>query len=84
MQVAVKCKILKVLQSNLLNQQPQVVNTQRIANELNMKYSIARDCIKILHDEGKIISDDDGMQSIITLSGLEWLNSNHFMEASQL
>lgn len=75
MQMELECQVLKVLEVNLCNYQPQVVNTAEIASELNLGFGEAINLIKVLHQNGKVICNDDGTLSIITLSGLEWLKS---------
>lgn len=68
-----KQRILAVLSENLNNPQPEVVDSVRIAEALQMELAETRQVIKILNDAGAVESDLDGQYSLITREGLRWL-----------
>lgn len=68
-----KQRILSVLSDNLKSPQPDVVASASIAEVLQMELTETRQVIKILHDNGSVVSDPDGYYSLITLEGLQWL-----------
>jgi len=68
--LANKQQVLAILADNLKNSQPQVVNSQLIAEELNMNVKDICQLIKIMHQMGVVISDMEGRKSLITKEGL--------------
>lgn len=69
-----KQQILEILVENLKNPQPQVVNSQLIAERLNMSVQDTCQLIKIMNEMGVVISDIEGQKSLITQEGLHCLN----------
>jgi predicted transcriptional regulator len=72
--LANKRQILEILVDNLSNPQPQVVNSQLIAEKLNMSLKETCQLIKIMHQMGVVISDMEGQKSLITRKGLLCVN----------
>lgn len=72
--LANKQQVLEILVENLRNPQPQVVNSQLIADKLNMSVDEICQLIKIMHQMGVVISDIDGQKSLITREGLLCVN----------
>ncbi len=72
--LANKQQILGILVENLKNSQPQVVNSQLIADKLKMSVKDICQLIKIMHQMGVVISDMDGQKSLITREGLLCVN----------
>jgi predicted transcriptional regulator len=68
--LANKQLVLEILVENLKNTQPQVMNSQQIADRLNMSVKDTCQLIKIMHEMGVVISDVDGEKSLITKEGL--------------
>ena len=68
-----KQRILAVLNENLKHSQPEVVDSVRIAEALQMELDETRQVIKILNETGAVVSDLDGQYSLITREGLLWL-----------
>ncbi len=68
-----KQRILSVLSENLKRPQPDVVASTSIADALQMELSETRRVLKVLHEDGAVISDLDGYYSLITPEGLYWL-----------
>lgn len=65
-----KQQVLEILVDNLKNPQPQVVNSQVIADKLNMSVKDTCQLVKIMHQMGVLVSDMDGQKSLITKEGL--------------
>ncbi len=68
--LANKQQVLEILVDNLKNSQPQVVNSELIANKLNMSVKDTCQLVKIMHQMGVVISDIEGQKSLITKEGL--------------
>ena len=68
-----KQRVLSVLSENLKHPQPEVVDSVRIAEALQMELAETRQIIKILSEAGAVESDLDGQYSLITREGLLWL-----------
>lgn len=69
-----KLQVLEILVENLKNSQPEVVNSQHIANELKISEKDTCQLMKIMHQMGVVISDSDGQRSLITREGLQCVN----------
>ena len=69
-----KKQVLEILVENLKNSQPEVVNSQHIANELKISEKDTCQLMKIMHQMGVVISDLDGQRSLITIEGLQCVN----------
>lgn len=69
-----KLQVLQILVENLKNSQPQVMNSNQIADKLNMSVKDTCQLIKIMNAMGVVISDDDGEKSLITQEGLRCVN----------
>jgi len=65
-----KQQILEILVENLKNPQPQVVNSEQIANRLNMSVQDTCQLIKIMNEMGVVVSDIEGQYALITQEGL--------------
>jgi predicted transcriptional regulator len=72
--LANKQLVLEILVENLKNTQPQVMNSQQIADRLNMSVKDTCQLIKIMHEMGVVISDVEGEKSLITKEGLRCVN----------
>jgi DNA-binding IclR family transcriptional regulator len=68
-----KQRVLSVLSENLKQPQPEVVDSVRIAEALQMGLAETRQIVKILSEAGAVESDLDGEHSLITREGLLWL-----------
>ncbi len=68
--LANKQQVLEILVENLKNSQPQVVDSQLIAEKLNMSMRDTCQLIKVMNETGMVISDIDGRKSLITREGL--------------
>ena len=68
-----KQQILEVLVENLNNPQPQVVNSELIADKLNLSMKETCQLLKIMHEMGVVESDLEGQHSLITKEGLKCL-----------
>lgn len=73
--VANKRKILKILVENLRNAHPQVVESERIAEELDMTPKEICQIIKMMNKMGEVETDQDGQRLLITPQGLAWMHS---------
>ncbi|TKB26799.1 hypothetical protein FCL47_06305 [Desulfopila sp. IMCC35006] len=69
-----KKQVLEILVENLKNSQPEVVNSEHIANKLKMSEKDTCQLMKIMHQMGIVISDSDGQRSLITREGLQCVN----------
>ncbi len=67
-------QVLEILVENLKNSQPEVVNSQHIANKLKMSEKDTCQLMKIMHQMGVVISDVEGQKSLITREGLHCVN----------
>jgi predicted transcriptional regulator len=72
--LANKQQVLEILVENLKNTQPQVMNSDQIADKLKMSVKDTCQLIKIMHEMGVVISDVDGEKSLITKEGLRYVN----------
>ena len=70
---AKKIQILHILSQNLSNPNPQLVNSDDIARQLNLSLSETHLHLKVMHDMGVIESNVDSQLSLITLKGLHYL-----------
>ena len=70
---ACQLKFLSILAENSRLPQPEVVNSESIANRLNMSLGETQQMIKCLNDMGVIQSDLEGKLSLITQKGMLWL-----------
>ncbi len=68
-----KQQVLEILVENLQNSQPQVVESKHIAERLNMSMKDTCQLIKVMNETGMVISDIDGLKSLITREGLHCL-----------
>ena len=73
--VANKRRILNILVDNLRNAHPQVVEAERIAEELNMSPKELSQIIKMMDKMGEVEADQEARRLLITPLGLNWLNS---------
>ena len=67
-------QVLQVLVSNLNNPQPQVVQSEFIADKLNMPLKDICQLVKSMHQMGVVISDLEGQNSLITRNGIKSLS----------
>ena len=70
---AKKIEILHILSQNLSNPNPQLVNSDDIARQLNLSLPETYLLLKVMHDMGVIESNVDSQLSLITLKGLHYL-----------
>ena len=70
-----KMRVLGLLSENLKNPQPQVVNTERIAADLQMNLGEARQLLLHMDELGIIKIDMDGHYSLITQAGLSMIST---------
>ena len=66
-------KFLSILAENSRKPYPEVVDSESIANRLNMSIRETRQMIKCLNDMEVIQSDLEGQLSLITQKGMHWL-----------
>lgn len=71
--LATKRQILQVLEENLHTVQPQVVDTQKIADRLKLRPSDLRHAIQIMNKAGEVESDQECTRLVITREGLRSL-----------
>lgn len=71
--LAKKQQVLEVLVENLSNPQPQVVNSELIADKLKMSMKDTCRLLKVMHEMGVVVSDIEGQHSLITKEGLNSL-----------
>lgn len=74
--VATKRRILNILVENLRNAHPQVVEAEKIAEELNMSPKEVCQIIKMMDKMGEVETDQEASRLLITPLGVNWLNSN--------
>lgn len=72
--LATKREILKVLEENLHNAHPQVVESSRIAEKLNLSMKELSQTIRMMGKAGEVESDQDCQRLVITREGLRWLD----------
>lgn len=70
-----KLRVLSILSDNLKNPQPQVVEIEKIAADLQLSLGETRQLLLRMDEAGEIKSDMDGQYSLITPAGLGWLTS---------
>ncbi len=70
---AKKKQVLEILVENLSNPQPQVVQSELIADKLAMSVTETCQLLKVMHEMGIVISDSEGQSSLITREGLNSL-----------
>lgn len=68
-----KMQVLNILSNNLNNPSPQLVNSNDIANQLNLSLGETQMLLKIMNDMGVIESTVDNRLSLITRKGLHYL-----------
>jgi len=68
-----KLQILHILSQNLKNPNPQLVNSNDIANQLNLSLPETHLLLKVLNDMGVIESNVDNQLSLITQEGMHYL-----------
>ena len=71
--LAKKQQVLEVLVENLKNPQPQVVNSELIANKLQMSTKDTCQLLKVMNELGVVVSDLEGQNALITREGLNSL-----------
>ena len=76
--LAKKQQVLGVLVENLSNPQPQVVNSELIADKLEMSMKDTCQLLKVMHEMGMVVSDLDGQYSLITQEGLNLVNNESY------
>lgn len=70
-----KLRVLSILSENLKNPQPQVVEIDKIAADLQLSLGETRQLLLRMDEAGEIKSDMEGQYSLITPAGLCWLTS---------
>jgi Mn-dependent DtxR family transcriptional regulator len=65
-----KQQVLEILYENLNNPQPQVVDSDLIADRLELSMGETCQLIKIMHEMGVVVSDLEGHKSLITRKGV--------------
>ena len=70
---AKKLQILQILSQNLQNPSPQLVDSDEIANRLNISLSETHLLLTIMNDMGVVESNVDHCLSLITRKGLQAL-----------
>lgn len=65
-----KQQILEILVSNLNTTQAQVVQSEIIADKLKMSVQETCELVKIMNEMGMLISDVEGLNSLITQKGV--------------
>lgn len=68
-----KQQVLEILYDNLRNPQPQVVNSEQIADKLEMSLKDTCHLLKIMDQMGVVVSQMDGHSALITQEGLCYL-----------
>jgi len=63
-------QMLKILENNLANFQPQAVSSEELASQLCLPITETINLLKIMHHNGTIICDADWQHCIITREGL--------------
>lgn len=70
---ASQLKFLSILAENSRKPYPEVVDSEAIADRLNLSLGETRQMIQCLNDMGVIQSDFEGHRSLITQKGMHWL-----------
>jgi len=65
-----KQQVLEILYDNLRNPQPQTVNSELIADKLEMSLKDTCHLLKIMDQMGVVVSQMDGHSALITQEGL--------------
>lgn len=68
-----KQQILEILYNNLSNPQPQVVNSEQIADKLEISVKDTCQILMIMDKMGVVVSQMDGQSALITQEGLGYL-----------
>ncbi len=68
-----KLQVLNILSQNLNNPNPQLVNSNDIASQLNLSLGETHLLLKVMNDMGVIESNVDNHLSLITRKGLRCL-----------
>lgn len=68
-----KLQVLSILSQNLNNPNPQLVNSNDIASQLNLSLGETHLLLKVMNDMGVIESNVDNHLSLITRKGLHCL-----------
>jgi predicted transcriptional regulator len=76
--LAKKQQVLEILVENLSNPQPQVVNSELIADKLKMSMKDTCQLLKIMHEMGVVVSDLEGQNSLITREGLNLAHNESY------
>jgi predicted transcriptional regulator len=80
--LAYKRQVLNILAENLKNAQPQVVDSCKIAERLDMGLKETCQLIKVMNKMGIVESDQEGQRSLITRDGLHFLDAFSFSRAA--
>lgn len=67
-------QVLKIMVANLDNPQPQVVHSERIAEKLDMTIQETCQLVKVMSQKGMLVSDLEGLTSLITREGVNCLS----------
>jgi DNA-binding IclR family transcriptional regulator len=68
-----KLQVLHILSKNLLNPNTQLVNSNDIAQQLNLSLPETYLLLKVMNDMGVIESNVDNQLSLITQKGMRYL-----------
>ena len=71
--LATKIEVLKTLEENLHNTQPQVMESRRIAEKLNINPKELNQIIRTMNKMGEVESDQECERLLITQTGLQRL-----------
>jgi predicted transcriptional regulator len=75
-----KQQMLRILEDNLKNPEPQVVDSEKIAKKLQIQLLETKNLLKVLEQNGAVVTNLDGQYSLITSEGLECLQkTNKFL-----
>jgi DNA-binding IclR family transcriptional regulator len=72
-----KYQILRILGDNLKNPQPQVVDSENIANKLRIPVSETKSLLRVLEQDGAVVTNLEGQYSLITSMGLVLLQEKN-------
>jgi len=78
----IKNTILNLLQENLLNDQPQPMNAESLAEKLQLSLKEIRQIIKMLNKQGFVESDQDGERVVMTHQGQVYLDETGLSRAA--
>ena len=67
--LATKIEVLKTLEQNLHNTQPQVMESRRIAEKLNINPKELNQIIRTMNKMGEVVSDQECERLLITQTG---------------